>query len=165
MPTHYKLYEIVIHWYKAVRVSLDKLCSCVCFGTGGPTSRPVISTMASSVRSLGRASRSVSRSFHTSVARLLLVGPSDPISHLRPVIYDDVPDSTVSKASTRPVRHPYSLREFDTAADSSIDSADTDHGRYQWKMNSQQLDAFNQQFWTEVGWILLLLCWTHQPSF
>ncbi|KAI0748168.1 hypothetical protein C8Q80DRAFT_1170501 [Daedaleopsis nitida] len=73
------------------------------------------------------------RSFHASVARQHLVGPPDPVSHLRPVIYDDAPP-----LPPPPVRHPYSLREF---------TGDT--REYQWKMQRQETDTFNHDFWKE----------------
>ncbi|KAI1795840.1 hypothetical protein LXA43DRAFT_989715 [Ganoderma leucocontextum] len=72
------------------------------------------------------------RPFHPSAARQHLVGPPDPVSHLRPVIYDDAPPPPPE------TRHPYSLKEF---------TGDT--REYQWKMQRQELDAFNHQFWKE----------------
>ncbi|KZT70170.1 hypothetical protein DAEQUDRAFT_668154 [Daedalea quercina L-15889] len=72
------------------------------------------------------------RRLHASLVRGHLVGPSDAISNLRPVIYDDaVPEPRTD------VTHPYSLREF---------AGDT--REYQWKMQRQQLDAYNHVFWT-----------------
>ncbi|KAI0670337.1 hypothetical protein C8Q78DRAFT_1035721 [Trametes maxima] len=74
------------------------------------------------------------RTFHASSARQHLVGPPDPVSHLRPVIYDDAPPAPPAPQ----VRHPYSLREF------------TGNTReYQWKMQRQELDAFNHKFWLD----------------
>ncbi|CDO69522.1 hypothetical protein BN946_scf184785.g27 [Trametes cinnabarina] len=73
------------------------------------------------------------RQFHVSLTRRHLVGPPDPVSHLRPVIYDDAPPPPPPS-----VRHPYSLREF---------TGDT--REYQWKMQRQELDAFNHTFWLE----------------
>ncbi|KAI0079885.1 hypothetical protein K474DRAFT_1705145 [Panus rudis PR-1116 ss-1] len=72
------------------------------------------------------------RSIHASSARLNLVGPPDPVSNIRPVIYDDAP------ATPSDARHPYSLREF---------TGDT--REYHWKMHRQQLDAFNHTFWAD----------------
>ncbi|TBU50826.1 hypothetical protein BD309DRAFT_907097 [Dichomitus squalens] len=88
---------------------------------------------------LPRASSYVSiklsvRTFHASIARQHLVGPPDPVSHLRPVIYDDVPPPPPQS------RHPYSLKEF---------TGDT--REYQWKMQRQELDAFNHDFWKECN--------------
>ncbi|KAI0928463.1 hypothetical protein AcW1_005701 [Taiwanofungus camphoratus] len=72
------------------------------------------------------------RQFCSTGVRSHLVGPPHPVSNIRPVIYDDVP----------PVRtdapHPYSLREF---------RGDTQE--YQWKMQRQQLDAYNHAFWAD----------------
>ncbi|RPD66181.1 hypothetical protein L226DRAFT_609072 [Lentinus tigrinus ALCF2SS1-7] len=73
------------------------------------------------------------RCFHASLARSHLVGPPDPVSHLRPVIYDDAPPPPPPQ-----VRHPYSLREF---------TGDT--REYQWKMQRQEIDSFNHDFWKE----------------
>ena len=81
------------------------------------------------------------RHLHASLVRRHLVGPPDPISNLRPVIYDDaVPEHRTD------VTHPYSLREF---------GGDT--REYQWKMQRQELDAHNHQFWKEVC-VLLVEC-------
>ncbi|KAI0705813.1 hypothetical protein BC835DRAFT_1403653 [Cytidiella melzeri] len=73
------------------------------------------------------------RAFHISAVRRDLVGPPDPISNLRPVVYDDAPPLPPTE-----VRHPYSLREF---------RGDT--REYQWKIQRQELDAFNHAFWTD----------------
>lgn len=81
------------------------------------------------------------RAFRISAVRRDLVGPPDPISNLRPVVYDDAPPAPPSD-----VRHPYSLREF---------TGDT--REYQWKIQRQQLDAYNQEFWTDVSGIFFLL--------
>ncbi|KAH9856928.1 hypothetical protein C2E23DRAFT_805982 [Lenzites betulinus] len=73
------------------------------------------------------------RTLHVSASRNHLVGPPDPISHLRPVVYDDAPPPAAPR-----VRHPYSLGEF------------TGNTReYQWKMQRQELDAFNHSFWLD----------------
>ncbi|PCH38017.1 hypothetical protein WOLCODRAFT_64292 [Wolfiporia cocos MD-104 SS10] len=82
---------------------------------------------------LARAPRLRVRLFHSSIVCNHLVGPPDPVSHLRPVIYDD----DVRPRRTN-VTHPYSLREF---------GGDTEE--YQWKMQRQQLDAYNQAFWAD----------------
>ncbi|KAI0780885.1 hypothetical protein BD413DRAFT_659999 [Trametes elegans] len=82
---------------------------------------------------LSRTTPSRARAFHASLSRSHLVGPPDPISHIRPVIYDDAPPPPRPGA-----RHPYSLREF---------TGDT--REYQWKMQRQELDAFNHNFWLE----------------
>ena len=63
-----------------------------------------------------------------------LVGPPDPVSNLRPVIYDDAPPPPPSP------HHPYSLKEF------TGDIRD-----YQWKMQRQELDSYNQAFWSNVS--------------
>ncbi|GJE86911.1 APOPT family protein [Phanerochaete sordida] len=73
-----------------------------------------------------------SRTFYASLPRNDLVGPPDPVSNLRPVIYDDAP------AQSAPTAHPYSLKEF---------TGDT--REYQWKVQRQELDAYHQKFWTD----------------
>ncbi|GBE81937.1 hypothetical protein BKA93DRAFT_740295 [Sparassis latifolia] len=69
---------------------------------------------------------------HVSALRHNLVGPPDPVSHLRPIIYEDAPSTPLTGV------HPYSLKEF---------AGDT--GEYQWKMQRQELDAYNNAFWTD----------------
>jgi apoptogenic protein 1 len=87
--------------------------------------------------SLARLSRALPRCrlLHVSAPRRDLVGPPDPVSNLRPVIYDDPPTPASSASS-----HPYSLREF---------TGDT--REYQWKVQRQELDSFNHKFWTDVS--------------
>ncbi|KAI0341586.1 hypothetical protein BDW22DRAFT_1358406 [Trametopsis cervina] len=79
------------------------------------------------------SSRAPTRSFQSTALRRDLVGPNDPISNLRPVIYDDAVPTPPDD-----VRHPYSLREF---------RGDT--REYQWRLQRQELDAFNHTFWTD----------------
>ena len=81
------------------------------------------------------------RKLHATIVRRDLVGPPDPVSHLRPVIYDDAPPPPPQ------VRHPYSLREF---------TGDT--REYQWKMQRQELDTFNHAFWKEVRCLSYATC-------
>lgn len=78
------------------------------------------------------ASASRWRTFHRSVACRDLVGPPDPVSNLRPVIYDDLPVQSTNTI------HPYSLKEFTG-----------DPREYQWKVQRQQLDAYNHKFWAD----------------
>lgn len=75
------------------------------------------------------------RQIHASYACKDIVGPPDRVSNLRPVIYDDAPVPPPDG-----VRHPYSLREF---------TGDT--REYHWKMQRQQLDAYNHEFWSDVS--------------
>ncbi|THU89519.1 hypothetical protein K435DRAFT_286283 [Dendrothele bispora CBS 962.96] len=70
----------------------------------------------------------------------VLVGPPDPISHLRPVIYDDVPKP--SPPSLR--HHPYSLSEFDPEPERNQSPYEL-----HWKLQRQQLDDLNQNFWLD----------------
>lgn len=74
-----------------------------------------------------------SRNFHASLARHDLVGPPDPVTNLRHVIYDD------ALPTSAPNPHPYSLKEF---------TGDT--REYQWKVQRQELDSLNHNLWTDV---------------
>jgi Apoptogenic protein 1 len=76
------------------------------------------------------------RLFHSSVPTLNYVGPPDPVSNIRPVLYHDLDPTSVESP-----RHPYSLDEF---------RRDSDTLEYQWKLQRQQLDAFNDAFWRDV---------------
>jgi hypothetical protein len=87
------------------------------------------------------------RDIHTSVMRhQMLVGPPDAVSHLRPMVYDNI--SLQSQT-----QHPYSLSEFQNSETDSFDNED-DYGNYELKLRSAQLDSFNHQYWTEVSVVL-----------
>jgi len=78
------------------------------------------------------------RLFHSSVRASDYVGPPDPVSNIRPVLYDD----SGSTSAKLPLRHPYALDEF----------RDESHSvEYQWKLQRQQLDAFNDAFWRDTN--------------
>lgn len=79
------------------------------------------------------------RPFH-SVRTRDYVGPPDPVSNIRPVLYDD--QVTTHVESLRQL-HPYALSEF-------RDRDDSHALEYQWKLQRQQLDAFNDAFWRDV---------------
>jgi len=72
------------------------------------------------------------RRLHTSCN---FIGPPDPVSNLRPVLYTHPPSPT-----SPDLRHPYSLQEF------AGGSQDQD---LQWRLQRQQLDAFNHAFWAD----------------
>jgi hypothetical protein len=74
-----------------------------------------------------------------SVRTSAYVGPPDPVSNIRPVLYDD--PLTTHAESLR--QHPYALDEF-------RDRDDSYALEYQWKLQRQQLDAFNDAFWRGV---------------
>ncbi|THH17814.1 hypothetical protein EW146_g3081 [Bondarzewia mesenterica] len=74
------------------------------------------------------------RALHTSTPLRNRIGPPDPISNLRPILYDDPPPTTPPAEP----RHPYSLSEFRG-----------DVREYQWKLQRQQLDEYNHAFWTD----------------
>ncbi|KAG9226275.1 hypothetical protein CCMSSC00406_0003154 [Pleurotus cornucopiae] len=77
-----------------------------------------------------------------STKRHILVGPIDPVSNLRPVIYDDAP--SLPPTINTNIRHPYSLFEFVPATVLHEDDLEL-----QYKLQRQQLDAFHQTFWTD----------------
>ncbi|KAF8238612.1 hypothetical protein L208DRAFT_1241065 [Tricholoma matsutake] len=87
--------------------------------------------------------RSCLRLLHTS-SRICshLTAPPDPISHMRPVIYDDVPPPSSSSL----LHHPYSLSEFMTGSQDQRGQLEL-----QFKLERQQLDAFHQNFWLDTN--------------
>lgn len=96
---------------------------------------------------LHRASSSLrrtTRAFHSSCRVCDLVGPPDPITHMRPIIYDDAPQ--LPSAPSR-LRHPYSLEEFNPRLAGPFE--------LQWKLQRQQLDEFHQAFWLDVSSVML----------
>lgn len=81
------------------------------------------------------------RLFHSTACARHLVGPPDPISHIRPAIYhQEDPSSSTSYGDK--VQHPYSLKEF-TQVENAQD--------YQVNLQKTQLDAFDHAFWTGVS--------------
>ena len=80
------------------------------------------------------------RLFHSTACVRHLVGPPDPISHIRPAVYhQEDPSSSISYGDK--VQHPYSLKEFAQAGGSQD---------YQVNLQKTQLDAFDHAFWTDV---------------
>jgi len=80
------------------------------------------------------------RLFHSTTCVRRLVGPPDPISHIRPAVYhQEDPSSSTSYGDK--VQHPYSLKEF-TQVEGAQD--------YQVNLQKTQLDAFDHAFWTNV---------------
>ncbi|KAF8212215.1 hypothetical protein K438DRAFT_1806173, partial [Mycena galopus ATCC 62051] len=77
------------------------------------------------------------RCLHSSRPLCDRVGPPHPISHMRPMIYDDDAPASTSRAS----HHPYSLHEFDPEPTSPY--------KLQWKLQRQQIDEFHHSFWLE----------------
>jgi len=75
------------------------------------------------------------RLLHSSARTCHYVAPPDPISNIRPILYDD-PAPVTSES----LLHPYSLNEF---------GEDSDTLEYQWKLQRQELDAFNDAFWRD----------------
>jgi hypothetical protein len=77
------------------------------------------------------------RLLHTSRPSFNFIGPPDPTSNIRPIIY------TSSSFLSEPILpHPYSLKEF---------SDDTVDHELQWILHREQLDAFNHTYWAEVS--------------
>jgi hypothetical protein len=76
------------------------------------------------------------RLLHSSARTCDYVAPPDPISNIRPILYDEP-----ARVTSETQRHPYSLNEF---------RDDSDTLEYQWKLQRQQLDAFNDNFWRDV---------------
>jgi len=77
------------------------------------------------------------RLLHSSAPTANYVGPPDPVSNIRPVLYDNLDTTGVESP-----QHPYSLDEFHN---------DSDTLEYQWRLQQQQLDAFNDAFWRDTN--------------
>lgn len=86
------------------------------------------------------------RLLHASVQSCNLIGPPDPISHIRPIIYDDSP---LPHPPTL-LHHPYSLSEFLPGFPGRTATCEL-----QWKLQRQQLDDFNHNFWIDVRFTIL----------
>ncbi|KZT58949.1 hypothetical protein CALCODRAFT_450743, partial [Calocera cornea HHB12733] len=84
------------------------------------------------------ASRVLSRGLVT--YRRPLVGPPDAVSHLRPVLYGPPPEPPKLAAS------PYSVSEFTSTEQGTVEE---EGDALQWRLQEEQLDAFNQSFWVE----------------
>lgn len=100
----------------------------------------------------GYVLRAQYRTFHTSPRRRHLVAAPDPISHMRPILYEDVPTPTDSSKSSPPtlVRHPYSLTEFSD----TLENNNASDLELQFRLQRQQLDAFHHNFWLDVSVVL-----------
>lgn len=72
-----------------------------------------------------------------------LVGPPDPVSNLRRVVYDRVEESKAL--------HPYSVDEF--PADTNLTDPDGGRARLdlEWNIARGRLDSFNHHFWADVS--------------
>ncbi|KAF9454531.1 hypothetical protein P691DRAFT_806705 [Macrolepiota fuliginosa MF-IS2] len=91
--------------------------------------------------------RAQCRLFYASLRRSHLVAPPDPVSHMRPIIYEDAPTTTDPPKPSPPtrLRHPYSLSEF-------TNTRGNDHAsnlELQFRLQRQQLDAFHHNFWLD----------------
>lgn len=85
------------------------------------------------------------RSLHLSPKCQHLVGPNDPVSNLRPIIYTDTPNSPPKSNSQDKLNHPYSLQEFSDGPPSPNHALEL-----QYKLKREQLDALNHKYWAEV---------------
>ncbi|KAI9509613.1 hypothetical protein F5148DRAFT_1011988 [Russula earlei] len=92
-------------------------------------------------RSISPSKLRALRLLHSSVRASDYVGPPDPVSNIRPVLYDDPGSTSANRAAASPP-HPYSLDEF---------RDDSDTLEYQWKLQRQQLDTFNHAFWRDTN--------------
>ena len=125
------------------------------------------------------------RSFSSTCRRSILVGPPDPVSNIRPVIYDDF--DGIPRQSSRPRRvrrrdvsnppnpanGPSAVgRSSHTDASSGdksgkpyarkspthpylLDEFSGDPSSYQWRVEQSRLDAYNHAFWKDVSSIRL----------
>jgi|ERR1700722_2523693 len=82
------------------------------------------------------------RFLHSTLQACNHIDPPDPVSQLRPILNDDTRSSSLRRTNRTP--HPYSLFEFDS-------TDPTSDYELQWTLHSQQLDAFNHEFWTDVS--------------
>ncbi|KXN86873.1 hypothetical protein AN958_09468 [Leucoagaricus sp. SymC.cos] len=83
------------------------------------------------------------RFLHASASRKHLVAPPDPISHMRPIIYEDAPTDPSKPSPPTLLRHPYSLSEFsDTKGNDQASDLEL-----QFRLLRQQLDTFHHNFW------------------
>lgn len=89
---------------------------------------------------LSKLSSSVRR-IHASSRTCNLIASPDPISHMRPIIYDDAP---LPPPPSR-IRHPYSLSEFTAGGQNEAAVSEL-----QYRLQRQQLDAFHHNFWLDV---------------
>ncbi|KAH8833642.1 hypothetical protein DL96DRAFT_1490658, partial [Flagelloscypha sp. PMI_526] len=92
------------------------------------------------------------RCFYTT-ARILTqstqhkIGPPDPISHMRPIIYADDP----APPARRIHGHPYSVSEFPDPET----RRDVGHWEFHYKMQRRALDELHKHFWTEASCFFL----------
>ncbi|KAF8892546.1 hypothetical protein BD779DRAFT_1670236 [Infundibulicybe gibba] len=87
----------------------------------------------------------LARSLHITSRRSHLVGPPDPISHIRPIVYTDYATPSSSSVVPARIRHPYSLTEFDDS-EHTVHSSTNTH-ELQFRLQRQQLDAYHHDFW------------------
>lgn len=87
------------------------------------------------------------RLFHASAPRRHLVAPPDPVSNMRPVIYEDTPSEASNPQSPTLLFHPYSLFEFS----STTTNDQASNLELQFRLQRQQLDAFHHNFWLNVS--------------
>ena len=81
-------------------------------------------------------SKAVRRLYTAAAARNKLVGPPHPVSNLRPVLYDGLPDQAQSTN--------YSPRELRS-------HIPVDGTKFQLDLSMQRIDKFNHDFWADVS--------------
>lgn len=117
--------------------------------------------------------RELRRSFSSTPRHLILVGPPDPVSNIRPVIYDDAQGAAgqasrprrarrkdVNEASASNSNPGPSSRDAKAATTTHTDKSPThpylldefsgDPSNYQWRAEQSRLDAYNHAFWKDV---------------
>lgn len=87
------------------------------------------------------------RTYHPSTPCRDLVGPPHPISHIRPILYEDPPSPPPR------LRHPYSLYEFKSGPNDESNEYELQH-----KLLRQQLDSLHQTFWLDVSVFVDSIC-------
>ena len=107
----------------------------------------------------------------------MLVGPPDPVSNIRPVIYDDVDGVAQQAGRTRRGRRKEGSEDAEGQANTSgrsekgkegttvytrhspthpysLDEFSGDPSSYQWRVEQSRLDAYNHAFWKDVSRII-----------
>lgn len=132
-------------------------------------SRNYLSYIQSQARYRRRIETCLTRYLCSTPNNRILVGPPDPVSNLRPVIYDD--DGSQASGSVRrrkgkresegkgeseakSVLHEKDGLQLGSSKTASthpylLDEFDGDPLDYQWRIDRSRLDAYNHAFWTD----------------
>lgn len=115
--------------------------------------------MARRIHGNGRGVARTAASALRAGALQMYVGPPDPVSHLRPVVYASSEER--EQAGGARTAHPYSLAEFSQPLGRVVGArggVGAHHGRMLQRLEAARLDArlqsiwldqFNQRFWTD----------------